>query len=214
MQIEVRADGLHINGYVNVPGRESRPMRHRILGAFVEVIEQRAFQRAIDRASRIDMLIDHDKQRRIASTEDGTLKVYEDEVGLRAESIVTDEQVIAAANEGKIKGWSFNMFNTRSDIEQRSGTFPLRHVRELDMSEITLVLDKIPAYRSTSVEVRSGDEIEIEERAGLDTEVNDEKIEYEEVKDEQEERSEEKEEKEPEPDYSVYEATVKLMKTL
>ena len=26
MKAELRADGLHISGYVNVPGRESRPV--------------------------------------------------------------------------------------------------------------------------------------------------------------------------------------------
>ena len=44
MRAELRADGLHISGYVNVPGRESRPVMTPH-GRVIEIIEQRAFQK-------------------------------------------------------------------------------------------------------------------------------------------------------------------------
>ena len=89
MRAELRADGLHISGYVNVPGRTSRPvMTPR--GRVIEVIEQRAFAEAISRAGNIRLLLDHNQSRVLASTEDGTLKAREDEIGLRAVSFVTD----------------------------------------------------------------------------------------------------------------------------
>lgn len=162
MKAEIRADGIHISGYVNVPGRESRPVLTP-RGKVNEVIEQRAFQRAIDRAENINLKLDH--ERIIASTSDGTLTAYEDAVGLRAETVINDEEVIQGAKEGKLKGWSFNMFNVKDEVEQRADKLPLRTVKELDMSEITLAMNKNPVYSSMSLEVRAENEEEVETRA-------------------------------------------------
>lgn len=179
MRAELRADGLHISGYVNVPGRESRPVLTP-RGKVIEIIEQRAFARAIDRASGIRMLLDHDKTKVLASTEEGTLAVREDEVGLRAESVVTDETVIAGAKAGRLKGWSFNMKNVKDSIEERAEGLPIRHVKDFDMDEITLVMNKNPVYSSTSIEVRADAEEEVETRAiCLDTEFSEMKREQE-----------------------------------
>lgn len=164
MKAELRADGLHISGYVNVPGRESRPVLTP-RGKVIEIIEQRAFARAIERAGEVRMLLDHDRNHVLADTSDGTLKVKEDEVGLRAESVVTDEAVIAGAKEGRLKGWSFNMKNVVDSIEERAEGLPIRHVKDFDMDEITLVMNKVPVYSSTSIEVRAGSEEEVETRA-------------------------------------------------
>lgn len=154
MQAELRADGLHISGYVNVPGRQSRPVMTPH-GRVIEVIEQRAFARAIERASNIKMLLDHDPNRVLAETENRTLTVKEDAVGLRAESIVTDQEVIDGAKAGKLRGWSFNIKNPVDTIEQRAEGLPVRHITDLDMDEVTLVMNRIPAYSSTSIEVRA-----------------------------------------------------------
>ena len=133
MKAELRADGLHISGYVNVPGRESRPVLTPH-GRVIEIIEQRAFARAIERAGDIRMLLDHDRDHVLAETSNGTLTVKEDEVGLRAESVVTDEAVITGAKEGRLKGWSFNMKNVKDYIEERAEGLPIRHVPWLSVS--------------------------------------------------------------------------------
>lgn len=165
MKAELRADGLHISGYVNVPGRESRPVMTPH-GKVIEIIEQRAFARAIERAGgEIRMLLDHDRSYILADTQSGTLNVKEDEVGLRAESVVTDEAVIAGAKQGKLRGWSFNMRNVKDEVETRAEGLPIRHVKDFDMDEITLVMNKMPVYSSTSVEVRAGEEEDVETRA-------------------------------------------------
>lgn len=171
MRAELRTDGLHISGYVNVPGRESRPVLTP-RGKVIEIIEQRAFARAIERSGGIRMLLDHDRNHVLAETSDGTLSVREDEVGLRAESVVTDEAVIAGARKGRLKGWSFNMKNVVDSIEERTEGLPIRHVKDFDMDEITLVMNKVPVYSSTSIEVRAdAEEEEVETRAiYLDTE--------------------------------------------
>lgn len=165
MKAELRADGLHISGYVNVPGRESRPVMTPH-GKVIEIIEQRAFARAIERAGgAIRMLLDHDRGHVLADTQSGTLSVEEDEVGLRAESVVTDEAVIDGAKQGKLRGWSFNMRNVKDEVETRAEGLPIRHVKDFDMDEITLVMNKMPVYSSTSVEVRAGEEEDVETRA-------------------------------------------------
>lgn len=164
MKAEIRADGLHISGYVNVPGRESRPVLTRH-GKVNEVIEQRAFQRAIERANSIDLMLDHEKK--IASTVNKTLTIYEDAVGLRAEALITDTETIQAAKEKKLRGWSFNMMNVKDEVEERAGQLPLRKVKDFDMSEITLAYKKCPFYSSTSMEIRAGEETEIEQRAEI-----------------------------------------------
>ncbi|SNR85914.1 prohead peptidase. Unknown type peptidase. MEROPS family U35 [Anaerovirgula multivorans] len=161
MKAEIRADGLHIVGYVNVPGRESRPVITP-RGKVIEVIEQRAFQRAIGKVDNIDLKVDH--ERKIASTKEGSLKVYEDEVGLRAEAAILDEEVIQGAKEGKLKGWSFNMMKVVDEIEERTGKLPLRRVKDFVMTEITLALRKMPVYSSTSIELRAEEEEEVEIR--------------------------------------------------
>ena len=77
IKAEIRADVLHISGYVNVPGRESRPVITP-RGKVIEVIEQRAFQRALQKVDNVDLMVDH--ERKIGSTKEGTLKLNEDEI--------------------------------------------------------------------------------------------------------------------------------------
>lgn len=162
MKAELRADGLHISGYVNVPGRESRPVLTPV-GKVIEVIEQRAFDRAIRQAAEIKMKLDHEKE--IATTKDGTLTVYEDNVGLRAEAVVTDRETIEGAKSGKLKGWSFEMSEVRAEIEQREHELPLRRVKGFKLKEVSLIMNKKPFYASTSIELRAGEEEETEIRA-------------------------------------------------
>ena len=170
MRAELRADGLHISGYVNIPGRESRPVMTPH-GRVIEIIEQGAFQKAIERAGNINMLLDHIPLRILASTQANTLTVREDAVGLRAESVVTDPEVIEGARKGKLRGWSFNIRNPKDTLEQRAEGLPIRRITDLDMDEITLVMNKVPVYSSTSIEVRADTEEAVEYRADLLDEV-------------------------------------------
>ena len=108
MQIEFRADGARISGYVNAVERESRPVMTP-MGRVVEEIEAGAFARALERA--------------------GTLELREDAIGLHAELTVTDGEVIRRARRGEIKGWSFGMKNVQAELEERADGLPLRRVK-------------------------------------------------------------------------------------
>lgn len=170
MKIEVRANGTaYIEGYVNVVERESRPVLtpHGIVN---EQIESGVFQRAIDAAQNINMTIDH-TTKVVASTEKRTLKLYEDAIGLRAFSEITDPETVQAAKEGRIKGWSFGMTNIQDNIEERADRLPLRHVTGLTLDHVTLMINKTPAYAATSAELRAGNETMMEERS-MKTEIS------------------------------------------
>ena len=164
MKIEIRADGAHISGYVNVTGKKSRPVitPH---GKVIEEIEPRAFEQAIARAGDISRTVDHNESHVYASTKEGTLRLYEDEIGLHADVLITDETLIGLAKKGKIKGWSFGMYNVQDELESRAEGLPLRKIKALDLDHLTLVVNKIPCYSATSVEVRAESEVELETRA-------------------------------------------------
>lgn len=168
MRIEERADGLHITGYVNVTGKLSRPIitPH---GKCVETIEERAFAKAIEKAGEVTVSVDHDKTHVYASTSDNSLKLKEDAIGLHADVLITDPTVIEMAKKGRIRGWSFGMYNVVDKLEQRAeGELPLRRISGLDLDHITLVVNKQPCYAATSVEYRADEGDRFVEQRALD----------------------------------------------
>ena len=96
MQLEFRADGAHISGYVNVTEKKSRPVMTPH-GRVVEEIEPRAFEAAIQRAGNITLTVDHDDSHIYADTKNGTLKLYEDNIGLHADVLIADPDLIKIA---------------------------------------------------------------------------------------------------------------------
>ena len=155
MQLEFRADGAHISGYVNVTEKKSRPVitPH---GKVIEEIEPRAFEAAIGRAGNITLTVDHDGSHVYAETSNGSLKLFEDSIGLHADVLITDSTLIELAKKGKIRGWSFGMYNVEDELEARADDLPLRRIKALDLDHVTLVVNKQPVYSATSVELRAG----------------------------------------------------------
>lgn len=170
MRIEVRADNtVRICGYVNAVERESRPVITP-RGRMNELIESGVFRRALEERSEISMTVDHEAGRVVARTTDGTLKLKEDAIGLYADALVTDKAVAMEARAGHIKGWSFGMKCTADKVEERAGRLSLRRIKGIVLDHVTLVIKKTPAYSATSVELRAGEEEDIECRA-FDTEL-------------------------------------------
>lgn len=160
MDFEIRADGvLHIEGYVNAVERDSRIVMCPECGKCVEQIAAGAFGNALRAAKNVDMLLNHDKGRKIGSTSEGTLTLTEDSIGLRASADITDEEVVEKARNGLLRGWSFGFRATDTEIEQRSQGVPRRHVKALNISEVSLVDDRYrPCYAGTSIELRADEE--------------------------------------------------------
>lgn len=168
MNIEIRADGAHLSGYVNVTEKKSRPVitPH---GKVIEEIEPRAFEQALNRAGDIAVTVDHDNTHIYASTSEGTLTLYEDNIGLHADVLITDKNLIEIAKQGKIRGWSFGMYNVVDNVEARADDLPLRKIKSLDIDHVTLVVNKQPIYSATSCELRANTEVNIEIRATDET---------------------------------------------
>ena len=165
MKIEVRADGLHISGYVNVTGKLSRPVITP-RGKVLETIEERAFEEAIKKSGEVTVQLDHDAGHVYASTSDSTLSLREDAIGLHADVLITDELVIDMARKGKLRGWSFGMYNVQDEMESRGADeLPIRHVKGFILDHVSLIKDKVPCYAATSVECRADDTIDMEQRA-------------------------------------------------
>ena len=163
MQLEYRADGAHISGYVNVTEKKSRPVMTPH-GRVVEEIEPRAFEEAIKRAGNITLTVDHDSGHVYAETQNGTLTLREDDIGLHADVLIQDKNLIQLARDGKVRGWSFGMYNVQDELEQRADDLPLRRIKALDLDHVTLVVNKCPIYSATSVELRAGGETVLETR--------------------------------------------------
>lgn len=166
MKIEIRADSVVIDGYVNAVERESKVLHNRE-GKFVEKIKAGAFQRSLDRAKRtgsdVKVLLNHNYSRELTSTRDASTKLYEDNIGLRCRCEIRDAEVIKKAREGKLVGWSFGFLPIR-DSWDKEGDVSHRELRELELKEVSILDNsKVPAYDGTSIETRDDDLIETRE---------------------------------------------------
>lgn len=209
MQVRIKRDQAEIEGYVNAVERKSKPLRSR-MGEFVERICKGAFKRAIDRNDDIKLLLNHDWNRELGGTKDGSLELTEDNIGLKARATITDPDVIEKARNGDIVGWSFGFKDRDVDRHDENG-IPTRDVRDLDLYEVSLLdRTKTPAYDGTLVTVRSEDEVQYHgEAMCVDIDIT--------ADPEPEERSqpepEERKDDAPEAiDYSKYEEMIREMK--
>ena len=155
MQVEVRGDKVVVDGYVNVVGRDSRPIRCQT-GDFVEQVEPGVFRKALERAKNIKMLLNHRTDRELGSTADGNLTLTEDNIGLRAHAEIGDEEVIRKARNHQLSGWSFGMYVNKSEMEQRNNAIPRRKLKDIDVFEVSIIdTTMLPCYAGTSVECRA-----------------------------------------------------------
>jgi len=153
VQIEVRNDGsLEISGYVNAVDRYSKEL-YGEKGKFIEKVEPMVFQRALERTDNVDMLLNHDVRCKLASTMNQTLELREDNIGLFAKAIIHDKDVIAEAQQGNLKGWSFG-FRALSDTWEEEQPVARRTLEDIDLMEVSLLTIE-PAYIATSVQVRA-----------------------------------------------------------
>ena len=157
MKVNIRADKVEIEGYVNAIERDSKPLWSRV-GQFIERICKGAFKKALKRNDDVHILLNHDWSRDLGSTKQGNLELEEDNIGLRVRACITDPEVVKKARNNELVGWSFGF--TDRDVENtiRDG-MPHRAVRDLDLAEVS-ILDKrkSPAYEGTLISARSEDD--------------------------------------------------------
>lgn len=175
MKIEVRNDSVVISGYVNAVERWSKPLRANLRGMmqrFIEKIGAGVFKNALKRNDNVKVLLNHDPNRELANTKDGTAVLEEDNIGLRAEVTITDPEVVEKARNHKLVGWSFG-FRSNSDEVAQGATIATRTVNDMDLVEVSILDDtRSPAYYGTSIETRNDGEpmLEIRQNVGDDEE--------------------------------------------
>lgn len=158
MEIRVNNDSVEIVGYVNAIERNSKPLYSR-MGQFVERVCKGAFKKALHRATNVEMLLNHNPERVLANTRDGSLELTEDNIGLLARATVTDKDVVEDARNGNLVGWSFGFedVDVERSIDEDTG-LPLRKLRDLVLHEVSVLnREKTPAYDGTLVTCRSDD---------------------------------------------------------
>lgn len=159
MKIEFREDKAIISGYVNAVERYSKPLNvnnKKVL----EKIKAGVFTRALKKADNVQVLLNHNKERVLANTNDNTAILSEDNIGLRAEVTVTDKETVEKAKNGKLSGWSFG-FYCNADEEGNENGQETRTVTDIDLVEVSILDDtKSPAYTGTSIETREDKQLE------------------------------------------------------
>ena len=185
-----------LDGYVNAVGRDSRVLPSP-KGKFIEQIRPKTFQRALERADNVDLLFNHQKNRKLGSTKEGNLELYEDNIGLRAIATVSDDEVIKKAKNGELRGWSFGFYTNKDSWEEGPDGIQRRYLEDIDLLEVS-ILDKTPAYIATTIEQRGEEDVLTETRG-------------EDFKAVIEDNSPEKRQEE-QIGYSIYEKEIQLLK--
>lgn len=171
MKIELRNNGVHLEGYVNVCGRESRTL-HDLHGPFIEIIKPGTFAKSLEQRSNVGLMLNHKR-----NLEPTNLELYEDNIGLRAMIDIDDPEVVELAEHRKLTGFSFG-FVAKSDIWDDTQEVRRRTIDGLDLQEVS-ILSVTPAYIATSIEARDGDATLHEQRSIEETfEVDDKREKY------------------------------------
>lgn len=154
MKVEIRSDNTAlISGYVNVTERDSRPLRDAA-GPFIEKVKQKTFQRALESADAVGLMFNH--RRSLGSTKDA-LTLKEDSIGLYAEAVINDPEVLEKARNKELRGWSFGFVCEKDNWGQREDGMRQRTLEEIRLEEVS-ILDCTPAYIATSIEMRGEEE--------------------------------------------------------
>lgn len=158
---EIRAadDGIRVSGYAAVFNQETD-----IGGAFREVIAPGAFKNAIGRDDVV-FLINHEGLP-LARTRSGTLRLEEDEHGLRMETVLDPDDpdvksVVIKMKRGDLDKMSFAFWPTVQEWDD-SGDIPLRIIREVVLYDVSIVTT--PAYDGTEIALRSLEQARKERR--------------------------------------------------
>lgn len=166
MKVEIRADKVIVEGYVNAVGRDSRVIPSPT-GDFVEQVTPKTFERALQSGNDIELRLNHDRV--LGSRNSGNLELREDSIGLYARAEVTDLETMEKARNGELRGWSFGFFKKKDRLEPLENGLQRRFLEEIELREVS-ILDsrRTPAYAGTSIEARGQEESVLEQRGRED----------------------------------------------
>lgn len=159
-EIREEGDGMTFVGYA---AKFDQPSEN--LGGFVEYVERGAFSRSLKSRNDVMLLWNHDSGEPLASTRSGTMKLTEDEIGLRVEARLPQttrgKDLAILLRDGIVGKMSFG-FNVIKDSWNAEGNE--RRLKSVRLFEVSAVV--WPAYTSTSASVRGLDLVA--QRASVD----------------------------------------------
>lgn len=128
------------------------------------------------------MLLNHDHNIHLGSIDEGNLKLIEDNIGLKIDATVNNEEVRKAYDNGGFSGFSYGFQSLKDNFRDWDNGVQLRTLQDIKLIEVSLLDSKTtPAYLGcmVNVEHRDEDAIETEIRAfsnELDTIDNEEDV--------------------------------------
>jgi len=157
-------EGSTFVGYAAVFGSPSEPL------PFIETISPGAFTRSLSSRNDIRMYVNHDSSQLLASSRARTLRLVEDERGLKVEADLPDtspgRDMAYLVKRGDISAMSFG-FSVPAGGDAWSDDGATRVLSEVRLHEVSIVTG-FPAYSATTAAVRSLDALA--ERTGIEAE--------------------------------------------
>ena len=156
-QFELRegpaGDGMAFSGYAAVFNSDSEPL------PFTERILPGAFRKSLRSRNNVRMYLNHDSSMLLATTRAKTLRLEEDERGLKVDADLPDTTVgrdlSTLIKRGDVDSMSFG-FSVPARGDQWSDDGNVRELKEVKLYEVSVVTG-FPAYAATSASVRSVD---------------------------------------------------------
>jgi HK97 family phage prohead protease len=124
------------------------------LGGFTEYVARGAFSKTLNDGADVRLLIDHEGAP-LARTKSNTMRLVEDERGLRVEADLDPAnpraaEIISALKRGDMNQMSFAFRVIKDEWSRDRSTRTLKEVRLFDVSVVTF-----PAYENTIAEIRN-----------------------------------------------------------
>jgi HK97 family phage major capsid protein/HK97 family phage prohead protease len=156
---DARVQGNTLHGFAAVYGVPSEPIEDRRLSPrpFREVIERGAFADVLAGSPDVYLTLNHDESRVLARTTSGTLRLFDEDRGLRFEADLGDgptaQDVRSMVSRGDLRGASFR-FRCAPDGERWDDTREQRSLTRVERL-VDLSLATVPAYNAPAVELRT-----------------------------------------------------------
>lgn len=151
LELRQDADKSTFVGYAAVFNSDSEPL------PFIEQIRPGAFQRTLQARNDIKMFVNHDDTMVLASTRSGTLRLSEDNRGLRTEAdlptnVTYARDLAELLRAGVVDSMSFG-FHVPRGGDEWSDDGQRRYLNEIALREVSAVTG-FPAYPESSAAIR------------------------------------------------------------
>lgn len=150
LELRQDADKATFVGYAAVFNSDSEPL------PFVEQIRPGAFQRTLSARNNVKMFVNHEDTMPLASTRSGTLRLSEDDRGLRVEADMPNttfaRDLVELMRTKIVDSMSFG-FHVPRGGDEWSDDGQRRFLNEIALREVSVVTG-FPAYEATTATIR------------------------------------------------------------